>query len=123
MTNGATHTLVGFVVRWFAHGRTDETFFDTADEFPANAMLTRMENLRAQFCEGRGSFFRCTCGWQWSQWRKHQGGDDGGDDLFVRLLENCLGRLLRADVCRPVQGNLFPCASVTLGSGTTKQIP
>ena len=39
------------------------------------------------------------------------------------LLEDCFARLLRAEVCRPVQGNLFPCSSVTLGSGTTTQIP
>jgi hypothetical protein len=40
----------------------------------------------------------------------------------MRLLENCLGGLLRADVFRSMQGNLFPCSSVTLGSGTTTQI-
>jgi hypothetical protein len=28
--------------------------------------------------------------------------------LFMRLLENCFGRLPRADVFRSVQGNLFP---------------
>ncbi len=43
--------------------------------------------------------------------------------LFMRLLENCLGRLPRADVSRSVQGNLFPCPSVSLGKPPTKQIP
>ena len=52
-----------------------------------------------------------------------QGGDDGDASLFMRLLENCFGRLPRADVSRSVQGNLFPCASVSLGRRPTKQIP
>ena len=75
------------------------------------------------FAKGETDAFVAPCEWQWSQWRKQQGGDDGGDDLFVRLLENCLGRLLRADVCRPVQGNLFPRSSVSLGRPPTTQIP
>jgi hypothetical protein len=41
----------------------------------------------------------------------------------MRLLENCFGWLPRADVSRSVQGNLFPCASVSLGWHTTTQIP
>jgi hypothetical protein len=51
---------------------------------------------------------------------EQQGGDDA---LFMRLLDNYFGRLPRADVFSSVQGNLFPCSSVTLGSGTTTQIP
>jgi hypothetical protein len=41
----------------------------------------------------------------------------------MRLLENCFGWLPRADVSRSVQGNLFPCASVSLGWDPTTQIP
>ena len=47
----------------------------------------------------------------------------GGAALFTRLLENCFCWLPRADVSRPVQGNLFPSSFVTLGSHTTTQIP
>lgn len=89
--------MCGLVVRRFTHGQADETAFDSADGFPADATLMsvggnysnqllpgvskadaaagrecargcpareawrlmRMEKLMAQFCEGRGSCFRC----------------------------------------------------------------
>jgi hypothetical protein len=75
------------------------------------------------FAKGGADAFVAPCEWQWSQWRKQQGGDDGGDDLFVRLLENCFGRLLRADVSRSVQGNLFPRSTESLGMRPPTQIP
>jgi hypothetical protein len=48
---------------------------------------------------------------------------ESGIEKAFYLLEVCFGSLLRADMNRPVQGNLFPCLSVNLGSHTTTQIP
>ena len=55
------------------------------------------------FAKRGNDAFVAPCEWQWSQRRNQQ----GGIHLFVRLPENCLGRLLRAEVSLYVQGSLF----------------
>jgi hypothetical protein len=43
--------------------------------------------------------------------------------IVIRDNNEPRGAAFVADVCRSVLGNLFPCASVTLGWHTTTQIP